>query len=655
MEYVSFDLEIGLGSGREYPLLARSQAGEARETLRFPFDELILQNRLQALEIALLRSGGKRRQFLSSEEQLVQDFGRALFDAVFTGEVRSRYDVSLQEAIQRDRGLRLRLRIEAPELAALPWEFMYDARSADYLVLSHDTPLVRYLELPRVIEPLTVANPLRILGMIATPSDLPALDVERERQRIEKATDVLRAKGLLELTWLGEQGWRGLQRAMRTGSWHVFHFIGHGGFDSSTDEGLIALANEAGQKHFLTASQLGRLLANHRPLRLVVLNTCEGARGGKYDIFSSTAATLVRRGITAVVAMQYEITDRAAVEFARVLYESIADGLPVDRAVTEGRTAVSMAIANTLEWGTPVLYMRAPDGVLFQITEDKPASRAPPMKEAHDTETTPLQLPSGPPVLSPSPGTVFQNRLGDYSLGPEMVTIRAGAFLMGSGKDQDPDAFGDEFPRHRVVIARPFALSCYLVTFEEYDRFAEGTGRPLPGDENWGRGHRPVINVSWNDAVAYCQWLSEQTGKRYRLPTEAEWECAARAGTETRYWWGDDIRQDGQVRANCDGCGSKWDGNQTAPVGSFQPNPFGLYDTAGNVWEWVEDCWHDSYQAAPTDGSAWLEARDGNCGRRVARGGSWLNDAGFMRSANRFRCMPASRNFTLGFRVAEDL
>lgn len=259
MEYVSFDLEIGLGSGREYPLLARSQAGEARETLRFPFDELILQNRLQALEIALLRSGGKRRQFLSSEEQLVQDFGRALFDAVFTGEVRSRYDVSLQEAIQRDRGLRLRLRIEAPELAALPWEFMYDARSADYLVLSHDTPLVRYLELPRVIEPLTVANPLRILGMIATPSDLPALDVERERQRIEKATDVLRAKGLLELTWLGEQGWRGLQRAMRTGSWHVFHFIGHGGFDSSTDDhphqGGLARTVGADDRHDLSRVQ----------------------------------------------------------------------------------------------------------------------------------------------------------------------------------------------------------------------------------------------------------------------------------------------------------------------------------------------------------------------------------------------------------------
>jgi formylglycine-generating enzyme required for sulfatase activity len=126
------------------------------------------------------------------------------------------------------------------------------------------------------------------------------------------------------------------------------------------------------------------------------------------------------------------------------------------------------------------------------------------------------------------------------------------------------------------------------VTFEEYAKFATAVGRKLPEGEGWGTGNRPVINVSWKDAVAYAEWLSEQTGKRYRLPSEAEWEYAAGAGTETKYWWGNEV---GINRANCDGCGSQWDNKQTAPVGSFDANPLGLYDTAGKVFEWVQDCW----------------------------------------------------------------
>ena len=136
-------------------------------------------------------------------------------------------------------------------------------------------------------------------------------------------------------------------------------------------------------------------------------------------------------------------------------------------------------------------------------------------------------------------------------------------------------------------------------------------------DEGWGRGDRPVINVSWDDAQAFVGWLSQETGESYRLPSEAEWEYAARAGTETRYSWGDEI---GTNRANCDGCGSQWDDRQTAPVGSFPPNPFGLHDMHGNVGEWVEDCWNDSYRSAPADGIAWLS---GDCDRRLSRGGSW--------------------------------
>jgi len=371
MNYLDFELEIGPGAGREYPVaVVRSPAGEARETMRFPFDELALENRLKDLQIALLRSGGQHRNKPLPEEQAVQDFGRALFDALFTGDVRSRYDMSWHEATQKEMGLRLKLRIQSPQLATLPWEFLYDSRQAEYVCLSRNTPIVRYVEIPQPIQPFTVAPPLRILGMAVSPDDphLGQLDLRREKQRVEEATKHLRERGVIELTWLQGQTWRDLQKAMRAAEpWHIFHFIGHGGFDKHTDEGLIYLADETGESERLTATNLGRLLADHRSLRLVLLNACEGARGSDRDLFSSTAAILVRRGLPAVLAMQYEITDRAAIEFSREFYDALAEGNPVDTAVVEARKSMSVAVTNTIEWGTPVLYMRAPDGRIFDI------------------------------------------------------------------------------------------------------------------------------------------------------------------------------------------------------------------------------------------------------------------------------------------------
>ncbi len=173
----------------------------------------------------------------------------------------------------------------------------------------------------------------------------------------------------------------------------------------------------------------------------------------------------------------------------------------------------------------------------------------------------------------------------------------------------------------------------------------------LPDDKGWGRGDQPVINVSFHDAHAYARWLVNKTGKKYRLPTEAEWEFAARASTTTAYWWGDVI---GQANAVCNDCGSQWDAQQTAPVGSFKSNPFGVYDTAGNVWEWTQDCWHDDYTGAPTDGSAWLGMNGGDCTRQVVRGGSWNYNPLLLRSADRFRYNSDLSNFDSGFRVARD-
>ncbi|MBR9828096.1 MAG: SUMF1/EgtB/PvdO family nonheme iron enzyme [Oceanospirillales bacterium] len=242
--------------------------------------------------------------------------------------------------------------------------------------------------------------------------------------------------------------------------------------------------------------------------------------------------------------------------------------------------------------------------------------------------------------------TVFQDELVEGIRGPQMVIIPPGRFRMG-----DLDGLGDdnEQPVHEVVIAHSFALSRHEVTFAEYDHFARSTGRKLPDDEGWGREQRPVINISWQAAQAYTQWLSEQTGQPYRLPTEAEWEYSARAGTESIFWWGDTVMEGFAV---CDGCQSPWDGQQTAPVGSVRANPWGLYDMSGNVDEWVQDCYQADYRYAPKDGSA--EQASG-CNQRVMRGGSWFDIPRLIRPASRYRHPADSSRNSWGFRVALDL
>lgn len=229
------------------------------------------------------------------------------------------------------------------------------------------------------------------------------------------------------------------------------------------------------------------------------------------------------------------------------------------------------------------------------------------------------------------------------SLNANMVNIPGGAFRMGSSDGHD-----DEQPVREVTI-KPFLLAKTELSFEHYDPFVEATGYQKPDDEDWGRGNRPVIYVSWNDAKFYIEWLNQVTGQTWRLPTEAEWEYAARGGTPTAYWWGDEL---GRNRANCVECGSEWDNDRTAPVGSFEANGYGVYDTAGNVWEWVEDCWHGSYEGAPVDGSAWLSDNGGGCDSRVLRGGSWYLNAANLRSADRYWFHRAFRDFSVGFRLA---
>jgi CHAT domain len=479
MEYLDFELRIAPGAGRDYPVsVLQSPAGETSATMSFPFDTLALQNHLQGVEIAVLRSASTRRDVVSEEHVGVSDFGRGLFEALMTDTVRETFRRSQDRARAAGKGLRLRLRIEAPELASLPWEYLYDSAEGDYICLSSDTPLVRYLEFDRPPEALTIQPPLSILGVIASPSDRPPLDVAREKQRVEAATAALRAAGLLKLTWLQGSTWRDLQKAMRQGPYHIFHFVGHGGFDAPSGEGVIALTDDEGKMALMSATQLGRLLADHQSLRMVVLNSCLGAKGSATDVFSSTASILVRRGVSAVVAMQYEISDRAAVEFARSLYEALADGMPVDAAVAEARKAISLSASNTVEWGTPVLHMRSPDGALFRIDgmttsvarasgvyhsipaslPDAPTARtAPPSVEpaapqapapAASQASAPAPAPTAP-AAAPAASTVIpaapaaptsgQKRSRWLVAGAASVLVIVALFWFGSGSDDSSD------------------------------------------------------------------------------------------------------------------------------------------------------------------------------------------------------------------------
>jgi formylglycine-generating enzyme required for sulfatase activity len=243
------------------------------------------------------------------------------------------------------------------------------------------------------------------------------------------------------------------------------------------------------------------------------------------------------------------------------------------------------------------------------------------------------------------PGDAFKECEQDC---PEMIVLPAGSFTMGGST-------GDEQPHHTVTLARPFAVSKYEVTFADWDACVDGggCGGYRPNDQGWGRGRQPAINVNWDDAQQYVKWLSDVTGKTYRLLSESEYEYATRAGTSTAYPWGDDIKLNGKVMADCSGCGSKWDGAQAAPVGSFPPNKFGLYDMVGNVWEWTEDCAHNNYDGAPVDGSAWRTG--GDCSNLVGRGGAFPSTPDNLQSGYRASRPAVYRDYFFGFRAARTL
>ena len=313
--------------------------------MHLPLTPEELDYQLGVINDAVLASSAVARRVASGDEQPVQQFGRRLFDALVVDDVRALYVASAQRA--RDDGARLRLvlRIRSPELARLPWEFLFDPGRQDYVGLS--LPLVRYPQVLAPRQPLQAAAPLRILGMVARPGDQDVLEVDDEKRRLRAALQGLERDGLVELVWVDGQTYGDLEDAMDHGPWHVFHFVGHGGYDRDSDEGTIALASEQGRTDAVGADDLSRLLGEHYTLRLVVLNACDTGRGGALDVFSSTAGALVRRGIPAVVAMQFAISDEAAIRFAQTFYQNVAKRLPLDTSVMRARRALRRAKKDT--------------------------------------------------------------------------------------------------------------------------------------------------------------------------------------------------------------------------------------------------------------------------------------------------------------------
>ena len=362
-------IEVAIGSGGAPDTfkveVVASPAGEASATVELDAEGLLARRGL--LQQAVLASAVPSRRVLPETEQPVREAGQVLFAGLLgAGEVAGRYRAAAAVAAVRGEGLRVVLRIDTPALAGLPWEAMYDQAAGAYVC--RQDQLVRHVPVPSVPAPLKVRPPLRILGVVSSPRGLPPLDVDKEQDQLARALARPATQGLAELHWAPTATWADLQDLLLDSEWHVLHFIGHGDFDPAQDEGVLALTREDGRADLVAAHRLVDLLRQARPMpRLVVLNSCSGAAAGVSDLFSGTAAALVRGGVSAVAAMQFEISDLAAVAFARGFYAAVARGRGVDDAVSSGRVAILGLSDRTLEWVTPVLYLRGHDTRLFTL------------------------------------------------------------------------------------------------------------------------------------------------------------------------------------------------------------------------------------------------------------------------------------------------
>ncbi|MDW8804989.1 CHAT domain-containing protein [Streptomyces scabiei] len=375
MESLPFRIKI-IETDTEWFVECSSEFGEASMRVPPPCSKEEMQSELHGVEKSLAKSYSLNIvRGASAPDKSVREFGKRLSGTILQNKILLQFDRCRIEAKKQGKSLRVLLRPDGPQVSRIPWEYMVDPARNDYLALR--VPIVRDLRLMDPISPMPLALPLRVLGISAVPDDLPSLEAHKERELIAEALQQDSSEKV-DVHWLPGDRWQDLSSALAGGTWHVLHCVCHGGFDREGDEGYIQLSGDDGSAMRVHARDFRLLIERSPHLRLVVLNACESAVGGSDNVFTSTAASLVEAGVPAVVAMQYEITDQAAITFASAFYEWIAEGTPVDRAVTLAREEVKVRLGS-LEWATPVLFLASEKAQIFrsQSTPSEPRGRPP--------------------------------------------------------------------------------------------------------------------------------------------------------------------------------------------------------------------------------------------------------------------------------------
>jgi len=607
--YEDFDLLIDRTGSIYRVRVIASPAGQTQATVA-------LTPEIEAIRAAIAAGW----QIDELDPALAKSWGQALYDVIFSGAAETCLLRSLDAARNNDAGLRIRLHLtDVPELATLPWELAFSPPRDRFLALSNATPIVRYMALAEGAPRLPVGPPLRMLCVLADPVDLaPRLDVESEWRSVRDAIAPLVEAGAVLLERLATPTVSELRGYLRRHAVNLLHFIGHGWFDAAAGQAGLVFEDETQQASLVNAEQLGVLLEGHSALRLVFLNACDGARVDERDAFQGVAQHLVRLGAPIVVAMQFAISSARAAMLAQEFYRAVADGYPAEAAITEARKAL-FAPGSAPDWATPVIFTRASDNRLVFRTPTATAAV----------------------VTPPTPRLAFE---------PEMVTIPAGPFLMGAA-----DA-PTEWRQHTVELPA-YAIGKYPVTNAQYAAFVRQHKENRPLQSGWffttppvTRLDHPVTGVTWRDAIAYCAWLSAQTGRRYRLPTEAEWEKAARGSDGRTYPWGEDP----PTPLRCTS------GASTAAVTATREgcSPYGVCDMVGNVREWTTTRWGEDARRAEFVYPYQSDEREAASERanelRICRGGAYDDPPSLLTCSARSIVHSDARLANVGFRVACD-
>ncbi|HYN23730.1 MAG TPA: CHAT domain-containing protein [Pyrinomonadaceae bacterium] len=416
INYLDFEISVRKAGENEFIVRAESGDGEAETRFTSPFNEDKRALIAATLTKVALRSSAKVRSSSAPEVRKMKEVGATLFEHAITGPVREFYYKCQGQADQQSKGIRWRLSLDS-SVDDLPWEFMY--LQGEFLALNPRSPVVRYIKGAARVAPLKAEHPLRLLVVIASPNDETPLDTSAEKERIAAALRPLTAQGMIEVTYLeGPDTWERLLEALLPNRTHILHFIGHGAFDEDMGEGVLVMEDADRRAMRIDSERLRYLVQGKSRLRLVVLNSCLGTEGSDAQPFSSMAAGLVRSGIPAVIAMQFEISDNAARKIAQTFYTSLALNLPVDAALTEARRKIFLSDRDSLEWATPILYMQVPNGQLFEF--DLETGPKPP----EDTNPSPPTTDEVLAVLIPS------------DAGEE---IRLGEKLIKVGRSPDSD------------------------------------------------------------------------------------------------------------------------------------------------------------------------------------------------------------------------